>query len=133
MGGSPEKRRSSCRLTKSPVRFLHGPLCTTLVSKFFISSIMHQSNHRALISIVPKVALPKTYVDRSRKKPDISPTIRRFPIHVVLDFNLLYPTLLALWIICLFGITRFLRRLTLQALPNLHMSFQPWLRHQQPH
>ena len=25
---------------------------------------------------------------------------RRFPIHIVLDFNLLYPNFLALWIIC---------------------------------
>ena len=48
--------------------FLHGPLCTTLVSKFFISSIMTQPIQRVPISIMPKVASHLLWYCRKKRK-----------------------------------------------------------------
>lgn len=57
---------------------------------------MHRPIHRAPTSIVQKVKLPTTCVD-------IADAVhkRHFPIHVVLDFGLLYPNFFILWIVCL--------------------------------
>ena len=78
----------SWRPTNSPVGFLHGPLCITLVSRFFRSNIMLQPNRRVLISIVPKVALLKSCVDIRSIWTWHSPTkdVFRFTLYWTLIF-----------------------------------------------
>ena len=77
--------------------FPHGPPCTIPVLKSSISSIMHQPIHREPTSIVQKVkvvVVPVAKLTTCFHK-------RHFPIHLVLDFNLLYPDLFVLRIVCL--------------------------------